>query len=169
MRVLGKNMRSVYFKYVTLLAIFCINGPAMAQAPETIDYRVSYFNTSTRHNGLPQKACNDMMHTFDFSVKGDQYFFNQQANPAYSHHQAIAFLTLSKSKFLEWDNLHTRFKYNNKTYNFNTQLASITTTMPFFIKGVEINKYCRSAYYVNLNSPDRLNYTSLLSISPTGK
>lgn len=157
-------MRKILF--VSILSISMLTHISYA-ANKSNNYKVTFYNIVSQNKGLPLEACKEMLKTFTFSVAGNNYNFNQNDNPSYSNHQAQAFLTLSESSFLELDTIQSKFHYNNKDYQFSSNLSSITQTTPFIIRGVIINQYCKAAYVVLLDDAKNLSSTPVISISPT--
>lgn len=124
-----------------------------------LHYVVVFHKIKSLDNGLSQEDCEKICSSFKFSKRGEEYFFDKNANPQYSNHVVRALMTLRNDQILEVDNVTTKFTVKDKTYNVISWLSSVTYLNPFQVKGVFVNEYYRAAYSVFSDDPDDIERT----------
>lgn len=113
-----------------------------------LHYVVVFHKVISLNAGLSQEACEKLFSFFKFSKRGEEYFFDKNANPQYSNHRVRSLLTLRQDEILEVDNIDMKLVHEGKTYNTVCWLSNISYLNPFHIKGVLNNEFCRAPYIV---------------------
>lgn len=119
-----------------------------------LHYVVVFYNVKSLNNGISQEDCERLCSTFKFSKRGEEYFFEPNANPQYSHHTVRGLLTIQNDQILEVDTVNTKFTVNGKAYEVISWLSCVVYLNPFQVKGLINNEYYSAAYSVLSDDPD---------------